>query len=277
MQDKLKLTAASLLFVATAASTAMAQGTLTGTTAINDQIDDISRDVNKDMARSDDSYRFGSPEYRMGLSGSASLGYTAKTGATDSQDFTLGARLRYAQGQLVQTIGVALDFEETGGVKTKEDVFAVYDANYYFNDSLYGFALGRVKTDGLANLATDTQTDAFIGFGPGYRIINTPNVAWRVQAGIGVSYLENGVGSSDTEMGYIASSRLYYRISDTIFATADTDFLKSDSALRIDNDLGVNFKVSDAFVTRISYLTDYNDSRAVHAENKFGLSLVYGF
>ena len=57
----------------------------------------------------------------------------------------------------------------------------------------------------------------------------------------------------------------------------DTDIVKSDTALRIGNDLGVNFKVTDAFSTRVSYLTEYNDSRAIRADNKLGVSLVYGF
>ena len=45
----------------------------------------------------------------------------------------------------------------------------------------------------------------------------------------------------------------------------------------INNDLGVNFKMSDAFSTRVSYLTEYNDSRAIRTDNKLGVSLVYGF
>jgi putative salt-induced outer membrane protein len=31
------------------------------------------------------------------------------------------------------------------------------------------------------------------------------------------------------------------------------------------------------FATRVSYLTEYNDSRAVRSENKLGVSLVYSF
>jgi putative salt-induced outer membrane protein len=62
-----------------------------------------------------------------------------------------------------------------------------------------------------------------------------------------------------------------------MFATNDTDVLKSDSALRINNDLGLNFKMSEMFATRVSYLTEYNDSRAVRSENKLGVSLVCSF
>jgi putative salt-induced outer membrane protein len=35
--------------------------------------------------------------------------------------------------------------------------------------------------------------------------------------------------------------------------------------------------MSEMFATRVSYLTEYNDSRAVRSENKLGVSLVYSF
>ena len=59
--------------------------------------------------------------------------------------------------------------------------------------------------------------------------------------------------------------------------TNDTDPLDSDTATRVNNDLGLNVKMSEIFATRISYLTEYNDSRAVGTENKLGVSLVYSF
>lgn len=259
------------------ASVAGAQTTVTGTEALDDRLDDITEAAQDDIDRADDNRRFGNPDFRPGLSGSASLSYSGISGENDSQELTAGARLRYAQGQWVQSIGFAVDFAEFENSSTSEEVFAVYDANYYFDDSFYAFALGRISTDGLADRADETATDAFIGFGPGYRIVNREDLTWRVQAGIGVSYLENGDGDDETETGYIASSRLYWKLTDTVFATNDTDILKSDSALRVNNDLGVNFKISDSFATRASYLTEYNDSRDVETDNKLGLSLVYGF
>ncbi len=271
----LAATAAATLALGAGAS--HSQTAVTGIDSVDDRIADIERAAQIDLDRANDPFRYGNPEYRAGLSGSASLGYTGKTGATDSSEFSLGARLRYSSGPMIQTIGVVMDFAESGSIKTKEDVFAIYDANYYFNDSFYAFLLGRVKSDGVAALATDIKTDAFIGIGPGYRIINTPDVSWRLQAGIGLSYLEDGLETSVSETGYIASSRLYWRLSDTVFMTNDTDLLDSDTATRVNNDLGLNVKMSEIFATRISYLTEYNDSRAVRTENKLGVSLVYSF
>src|SRR5690606_27235089 len=209
----------------------------------------------------------------QGLSGSASLGYSGKTGNNESQDLTVGLRLRYGAGAFNQTIGAVIDYSETENQSTKRDVFGIYDATYSFDDRFYGFILGRVVSDGLADRLTDAQLsdaisdtdqlrgqikqDAFLGVGPGYRIINQQDMTWRVQAGIGVSYLKNGLNESTTETGYIASSRFYYKINDNVFFSNDTDVLNSDSALRASNDLGVNFKITDAMSTRVSYLTEY--------------------
>ncbi len=268
---------------------AFAQTDIVGISALDDQIEDVERDVARDMARAEDNARFGSPDFRQGFSGSASIGYSGKTGNNESQDLTIGLRLRHGAGAFSQTIGAVLDYSEADNRSTKKDVFAIYDANYSFNDRFYGFVLGRVVSDGLANeltlqeqadgvqLADKTKQDAFIGIGPGYRIINEQDMTWRVQAGIGISYLKNGAGESNTETGYIASSRFYYKINDNVFFTNDTDVLNSDTALRANNDFGVNFKVTDAISTRVSYLTEYNDSRAIRTDNKLGVSLVFGF
>lgn len=277
MTNIVRLGGVSALALLLGATVSLAQNRITGINDINDRIDDVGIDVNRDLNYGNDAQRFGNPEFQPGLSGSASLSYSGKTGNNESQEFSAGARLRYAQGQFIQTIGVVLDYSDDDGDRTKEDIFAVYDGNYFFNDQFYAFILGRAESDGLANTVDEVRTDAFLGVGPGYRIINNPNTTWRVQAGVGVSYLEDGVGNDDTEVGYIASSRFYYAFNENVFMTNDTDVLSSDAALRINNDLGVSFKMSDAFATRVSYLTDYNDERAERTDNRLGLSLVYGF
>lgn len=63
-----------------------------------------------------------------------------------------------------------------------------------------------------------------------------------------------------------------------MFVTNDTDVLYSDDAgKRVNNEFGVNFKMSDAFATRVSYITDYQEARKIRTDNKLGVSLVYGF
>lgn len=250
---------------------------LTGVASINEKIDNVNEAVADDFARSSDRDRFGPADAREGLSGGISLTYAGRTGSKDTQDFTLAGRMSHTQGRLTQNVGLVLEYGESESVKDKEETFVVYDANYLFNDRFYGFMMGRIKTDSLAS-GTDLRRDGFLGFGPGYRVINTPDTTWRVQAGVGVSYTKGATSQSETEAGYIASSRFYHRFNDTLFVTNDTDFLTSDmGGDRINNELGLNVKMSDAFATRVSYITDYQENRSTKTDNKLGVSLVYGF
>ena len=273
-----------------------------GATNINEQIGDIEDAVEDDFARSQDPERFGRPDTREGLFGSVALTYTGRDGNDENQDFALGGRLSHNQGPFQQSVGILLDYSENDdGEKETEDTSVIYDGNYYFNDQLYAFILGRLSTDGLAedwkdldpadpDYAAELQDyegrakrDAFIGVGPGYRVISNDTTAWRVQAGVGIRYTqlvdftEDDGLASETETGYIASSRLYHAFNDQFFITNDTDYLTSDASDVATNDLGLNFRMSENLATRVSYKTEYRSEREIRTDNTLGVSLVVGF
>lgn len=265
-----------------------------GVTAVDDTITDIEDSVTDDFERSQDSDRFGPADRRQGLFGSMALSYNGSTGNSEAQDLGIAGRVSYNQGQFAQSVGLAIEFgENDNGDKDKEESSAIYDAQYYFNDRFYAFALGRITVDGLvdgvedyagddvAEELTDLRRDGFLGFGPGYRVINTENTAWRVQAGVGVRYTQTGQqyldDESDTETGYIVSSRVYHRFNDNVFITNDTDYLTSDANDVATNQFGVNFRMSEQLATKVSYTTEYQSDRDIRTDNTLGLSLVYGF
>lgn len=307
------LTSASALAVLLGApafaQTEIATGAnVTGVSGVNERLDDVEDAVRDDFARSEDAARFGPADRRTGLFGSVALTYTGRTGNTENQDFSLAGRLSHNQGPFQQSVGILLEYSEDDNGRTDmEKTSVIYDGNYYFNDRFYAFALGRLATDGIADdfdgltneefLERDgrVKRDAFLGFGPGYRIINNDTTAWRVQAGVGIRYTKtvntwddvNGVATpvlvredqtvSDTSTGYIVSSRFYHKFNDQFFLTNDTDYLTSDANDVATNELGLNFKMSDAFATRVSYKTEYVSDREIRTDNTLGVSLVYGF
>ena len=254
----------------------------TGVTAIDDRITDVEDAVQDDFDRQADPDRFGPADRRQGLFGNMSLTYSGDTSNDDTnedeQDLSIAGRVSYNQGAFAQSVGLVIDYSESDGDTTEEDVAAIYDAQYYFNDRLYAFGLGRIETDGVAT-AGEKDRDAFLGFGPGYRVINTENTAWRVQAGVGVRYTRNVGEDSETEVGYIASSRFYHKFNDMIFITNDTDYLTSDANDTLSNSLGLGFRMSDSLATKISYDTDYDkpDNGDSVTDNTLGVSIVYGF
>jgi len=270
----------------------------TGISEVSEQMRDVEDAVRDDFDRSSDAYRFGNPERRQGTFGSVALTYTGRTGNNENQDFSLAGRLSHNQGAFSQSVGILLEYgEDDDGDTDTEKTYVIYDGIYNVNDRFYAFALGRLATDGLAGdfdgltaeEIADQQgrlkRDAFLGVGPGYRIVNNDTTAWRVQAGVGIRYTKKveledtdpSTFTSDTEVGYILSSRFYHRINETFCVTNDTDYLTSDSNDTATNELGLNFKMSDALATRVSYKTEYVSDRAIRTDNTLGVSLVYGF
>ena len=271
---------------------------VTGIGNLDDRLDDIEDAVQDDFDRSVDRSRFGRPDTREGLFGSVALTYTGRDGNNENQAFRLAGRLSHNQGPVPQSVGILLEYSENDdGDSETEDTSVIYDGNYYFNEQLYAFILGRVSTDGLAEDYDDpdltpeevlayegrSKRDAFIGIGPGYRIINNDQTAWRVQAGVGIRYTQtvdfaepDGL-DSNTDTGYIASSRFYHKFNDQFFLTNDTDYLTSDANDLATNELGLNFRMSDNFATRVSYRTEYQSDRAIRTDNTLGVSLVVGF
>lgn len=272
MNTSFKFAAASVLALAIA-NPSVAQTTLTGVSGLNDRIDNITEAAQDDLDRGNDAERFGPLNVPQGWRGSLAFSGSATDGSTRTGDLSLATRLTYGAGKWSHTVGAAGEFGRTGATRTKEEFFGTYEANRYFSNSFYGFALGRYQYNGFA----PTEHDAFVGFGPGYRILNSEKVTWRVQAGPGVRYVKTSTGATTTEASGIASSRIYFALNDTMSITNDTDVLYSNFGTSATNDLGLNMKVTDALSTRFSYQTDYNSTGAQQFENKIGVSLVVGF
>ncbi|WP_308917822.1 DUF481 domain-containing protein [Jannaschia sp. LMIT008] len=259
------------------AGQAHAQATgLTGVERLDDRIDDITDDVNDEFDRGVDDERFSTNGVPQGFRGSAALQFSGVDGNTDTSDLSAAARITYGIGEWSHSFGLAAEFGEGNGVRNEEKFFGIYEGSRSFTPQLYAFGTGRFEYDDFATV----ERDAFLGAGLGYRIVNTPDVAWRVQAGPGVRYTDLQNGDDETEFAGILSSRFFYGFSDTVSLTNDTDVLSSDENTLVTNDFGVNFKVSDTLSTRLSYRTDYNSDPLdgfESTDNRLGVALVVGF
>ncbi|MBT0959330.1 DUF481 domain-containing protein [Alphaproteobacteria bacterium KMM 3653] len=275
MTNLIKLGAVSAVALMLAAP-AFSQAALVGTEALDDRIDDIQEDVADEFDKSVDADRYGANQFPDGWTGGVSLGFAATSGNTDTADLSVGGRFRYGNGPWNHTFGFGAEFGESDGVKSKEEVFSVYDVNRYFTDRFYVFGLASIEYDRFAT----NELDAFVGVGPGYRVVATEDATWRVQAGPGVRFTRDQLGNEETEGAGLLSSRVYYKISDTVFLSNDTDVLFSEGSNLATNDIGVNFKVSDKLATRVGYRTEYNSEPLAgykKSDNTLGVSLVYGF
>ena len=273
----LSTTALASVLALSLSGAAFAQATnLTGVERLDDRIDDITDAAQDDLDRGLDAERFSALGVPQGLRGSAALSFSASNGNTDTGELSAAARLIYGIGEWSHSFGLAAEFGEANGTRNEEKLFATYEGSRAFTDRAYAFGTGRVEYDGFATV----ERDAFLGGGLGYRIVNQPNAAWRVQGGPGVRYTELQDGTDETEGAGILSSRAFYGLTDTLSLTMDTDVLHSDLNTLVTNDLGLNAKMTDTLSTRVSYRTEYNSDPLPgfrNADNTFGVSLVLGF
>jgi putative salt-induced outer membrane protein len=268
-------TATAIALTALGISPALAQNIFTGIDAVDDRIEDIQEDT-ADLLEPDDEDRFGFARAPEGWAGSVALATSATTGNTDTFDLTLGARLTYGAGVFSNYMGFGAEYSESDGSRDVAEAFAIYDGIYDLQNQFYGFATARYNYNDDATF----RHDAFLGAGPGYRVFNTNDLAWRVQAGPGIRYIEDENGDNSTEFAGIASSRFFARLSDVSFMTNDTDLIGSEEAVNIYNDLGVNFRMTDMLSTRVYLRTDWTDSPAPgrdEFDNSVGLALVASF
>ncbi|CTQ49608.1 DUF481 domain-containing protein [Jannaschia donghaensis] len=266
--------AATTVLALSLAAPAFAQNTITGVRQLDDRIDDIDRDARRDLGRQNDAARFGENGVVQGFRGSAAL---TASGTDDTADLSLAGRLTYGQGSWNHLVGFAAEYGEADGESDEEEFFLTYEGSRFFTPTVYAYGTGRYQYDNQ----TDNRQDAFLGLGLGYRVYNTEQVAWRVQGGPGIRYIEDQVTrDSETEAAALISSRFYYAFSDTVSLTNDTDILGSSSDYNVSNDFGVNFKVNDTLSTRISYNTEYDSDPSdgiKSTDNTVGISLVVGF
>lgn len=277
--------AAAAAVAAIMAAPASAQTALTGIDDLEDRIEDIEDETRDDFRRGEDKERFSGNKVLQGWRGSLALTGSSTSGNTDTADLSIAGRLTYGVGDWNHTFGIAAEFGQENNVRSEENIFAVYEGNRYFTPQFYVFGIARFEFDGVTNPAapagaTNNQKDGFLGFGPGYRFINTPKQTWRVQAGPGVRYFEDVNSVSETEAGFIATSRFYHEFSDTLALTNDTEVLGSSINTLVTNDLGFNVKLSETLSTRVSYRTEYNTDPVggrKSTDNRLGVSLVLGF
>ncbi len=289
---------ASLIAGAAAAQTARvagAEGTAFGNTnQVEDLQEDLADEIEEDAERDVD--RFGNEGRSQGFSGSFALRGSATSGNDETADLGIGANFGYVAGPNGYDLGLYYSFSQSendaGDLETNEDSL-LYDLEYTrdITPVLYGFAKlqGSYNGDDDEGDDLERENDVFLGFGAGYRIYNTPEIVWSVQAGPGYRFsnfsdITETVTDFDdddiSEAAFAVSSNYFNKFSDSVALTNDTDVITSESDTVVYNDLGVNVAMNRSLALRTSIQTEYHSDPAPdedHTDNTFGVSLVYSF
>jgi len=257
-------------------STAIAQETALQTGAATDRNEDLRDAIDDDFER--ETTAFGNQGRSTGFDGSLALRGSVADGNTDKVDIGVGVDLGYYDGVNGYGLELSYSYGELDGEVSQDSL--IYDFEYRrdFSDRLYGFAKVQGTLDQLSNI----DNDVFVGLGAGYRIYNTNDLQWSVQAGPGyrVSQLSDGL-SADIEGGAIGvSSNFYSLIQPGTAFSIDTDIVASEDSTKVTNLLALTQNVSNQLALRTSLSTTYNSDPVgtdESTDNVLGVSLVYSF
>ncbi len=245
-----------------------------GDSAVDTRLETLNDNIADDFTR--DEGPFGNEARPLGFDGSFALQASATSGNTDTATLGMGANLGYYDGTNGYSLQLSYQYSEDAGTVSEDSL--LYDLEYTrdFASNYYGFA----KLQGTVDSFPAKTSDNFLGAGIGYRIYDTRDTQWSVQAGVGYRVADlNGI--DDLDEGAISLSSNYYNaLTETVAITNDTDIISSESDTVVYNDLGLNVSMTETLALRTSLVTEYHTDPApgsVDTDNTFGVSLVYNF
>lgn len=278
MKSNLNTTVGVLaLIAALSATSASAQNLIGRDTVAGDLNEDLIEAIEDDAERELD--RFGNEGRADGFNGSVALRGIAESGNNESINIGIGSDINYVAGPNGIALQLNYAYSDDDDSAVEESLFYGLEYTRDFNPTIFGFA----KLQGSVDSATDAafETDTFLSFGAGYRIYNTNDIQWSVQAGPGYRFAElTDVTEADVSEGaFGASSDYAHKLSETLFVTNDTDVIWSESDTVVFNDLAMNVAMTETLALRTSILTEYHTEPgdAESTDNTFGVSLVYSF
>ncbi len=279
MTRTLTFTSAAALLAAVG-TTAIAQETVFGTGAATATNEDLRDSISDDFTREVDT--FSNRGRALGFDGSVAVRGSVSSGNSDVTNIGIGADLGYFDGVNGYGLELAYSYSEAGGTVDENSITYDFEYRRDFSSAFFGFAKLQGSADEID--AGDLLSDTYVGFGAGYRIYDTNDVQWTVQAGPGyrVSSFDGlASGDADVEEGAFAVSSNYFnRLQPGTVLSMDTDVIASESDTVVFNKLALTQNVSDQLALRTSLDTEFHTDPAAgrdDTDNTFGVSLVYSF
>lgn len=270
---------ATASITAVIASGAFAQGaTFTLEDAADDEVEDLRDDIFDDAERD---VNFGNDGRAIGQTGSIALRVVVDDDPNGFTNSTVGLGVTYDIYDGINGSEFDLSYVYTAeDDRADTDRLTVgYQFTRDFTPAVYGYLDATVRVDNEADVG-DNKVDGFLGFGAGYRILNTSTQQWAVQAGPGYRYLDNFLTGDASEVAYSVESNYYRSLSDTVFITNDTQLVGSETATTVSNDLAVSVSLSDVLALRTSLVSQFDGTEFNNVDNTsntLGVSVVYSF
>jgi len=208
--------------------------------------------------------------------GSASLGYLATSGNTDSENMNIGFSMLWQPALWSHEFNVSMISAETSGVTTAEAKFANYIARREFGEKSYFFASADWENDEFS--AYDNQLSETVGYGR--HVIATERHMLDFEIGLGARQAELRSGLEEDDAIARAALAYGWQISETSQFTQSLIIESGDSNTSTESVSELRASIFGNLALVLSYRARNNSDvpPGIKSTDRYtAISLEYGF
>ena len=219
-------------------------------------------------------------------SGEGQIGAFLATGNSENIGVTAALDIKREGIDWTHAFRASADYQRSNGVTSREQFQVAYEPRYEMGENLFAFGIAQFERDRFQGFNGRYSLSG----GLGYTVIDNDSASLSVKGGPAFRVTERIDGISQSRIGGLLGVDFDWRIADRITFTQDANAVAEtggEALVIIDGAnttvnlvSGLDFKISDALRSRLSYQLEYNSNPGIGAESTDTLTrftLVYGF
>jgi putative salt-induced outer membrane protein len=204
------------------------------------------------------------------------LGGSLSTGNTDRQAADLDAKVNHRAGRFEGHYELSGEFAHENRNTTASRLNAGAQSNYDINDKFYALGFAEVERDKFSGFRHEEEA----GVGVGYRIFNTDQLSFDVEASTSFRHGAIRRGGSDNKLFARGVALIEYQISNTAKLANKTVISGEKGQFRAEDTLSLTATVISSLAARLSFNIRYNSSPPAGTKKIDTISkaqLIYAF
>ena len=218
--------------------------------------------------------------------GEGEFGAFQSSGNSDNVGVSAGLKLDRKGVDWTHLLRGRADYQESNGVKSREQFFASYEPRFQINEALFAYGLAQFERDRLQGF----DGRYAVSGGLGYKVLDGEALKLAVKAGPAYRVTDFTTGDSENRLAGLAGFDFDWKIADRLSFSQDANMVAEtgsagqviidSSTTSVNLVTGLDAKISDKLRTRLSYAVDYDSNPpvgAVKTDTMTRFSVVYGF
>jgi len=209
-------------------------------------------------------------------SGEGELGGFLTTGNTESFGGSISFKLSRSQGAWKHSLAGRGDYQETGGVLTREFVQLAYKADWKVSDTAYAYGLISYERDRLAGFYGRGST----GAGLGLKLANSEAFRLNVEGGPALRHTDFTAGHTETGLSARGALGIDWRITDGLRAQQNAAIYTEPGATSVETTTALDTRLMKKLSARLSHSLRYERgplANSVGTDTVTRASVVYSF